>query len=128
MVNDLSENWFPPFGDHALALIAGRVARRRSSWASRSVRISPKPPVAMLELLSGAAGAGLVASDFSPSAGIFGVSSHGGTHGRPGVAGEGRDRFRHREFILAGRRIDVVRLHKRQVLLRLGWRLLHDLD
>src|SRR5260370_11927244 len=78
---------------------------------------SPKPPMAMLELLARAAGAGLVASDFAPGRGIFGVSRRGGAHGCPGVAGEGRDRFGHRQLILAGRRIDVVRLHEPQVFL-----------
>src|SRR5260370_39607023 len=102
---------------------------RPNPWrASTYVRISPKAPMAMLELLARAARASLVASDFAPGRGIFGISSHGRAHGRPGVAGEGRDRFRHREFILAGRRIEVVRFHERQVLLRLGRRLFVELD
>src|SRR6267143_6132306 len=102
--------------------------RGPSSWASTGVRILPKPPMAMLEFLARAAGAGLVAPNFAPGCRVLGISSHGRTHGRPGVAGESRDRLRHREFILAGSRIDVVRLHERQVLLWLGRRLLHDLD
>src|SRR5262245_32492058 len=104
IVNDFSENWFPLWG-----IMLRRQSRQSRPttflWASTSVRISPKPPMAMLELLARAARTGLIASDFAPGRGISGVSGHGRAHGRAGVTGEGRDRFRHREFILAGCRI-----------------------
>src|SRR5665213_4202787 len=90
--------------------------------------VSGELAVAMLEFLARAAGAYLIAADFAPTRGIAGIAlSLRSALRRAAITGEHR-RQRRRYLVIAGRRIDFVGLHVRQLALLFRRRLLHDLD
>src|SRR5262249_20124692 len=110
-----------------LRLIAKSPPSRQAFISSRHVL-----PVAMLELLAGTAGTGLIAAHAAPSGGVVRIapSARGRVDGRCGKAqgracAEGRA-LRHVELVLAGSGIEMLREHGRQRL-RLGL-LEYDLD
>src|SRR5438034_11469098 len=79
-------------------------------------RFLPKPAVAVLVLLARAARAHLVAPDLAPGGGVLRIALLRGAVAVSDQRGRER-RVRIAELVFAGRRIDLVRLHVRQVLL-----------
>src|SRR5882724_2070767 len=75
------------------------------------------PPMAMLELLAGAARAGLVAANLAPASRVARIAGNLALHA-VAVGQRWRERhFRHRHLVPAGQRIELVPLHVRQVRL-----------
>src|SRR3954469_6075167 len=109
----------PSGGESAPGLIRGRGAQLVGRGLTVATPASRIPAVAMLELLTRAARAGLVTADLAPAAGIVPIAIR---HLHPSVAGERRHQRRIGvgHLILAGIRVDLVRLHVGKVLLVLG--------
>src|SRR5262249_5932739 len=129
------EKWVPVFGKRSCStkkLERGDdskkshlALRTRTRPRKRSILCRPSSVVrlreasmAMLVFLARAAGAGLVAADLAP-AGRSGRLGNGGPGGgrrsAPVAGGRLGAGSRQRELVLAGRGIDLVRLHVRQL-------------
>src|ERR1044072_2306590 len=95
----------------------------RGEGTRRAAAQSAEPAVAVLVFLARSAGAGIVAADLAPSGGVLRIDV---ARRAVAISREGGRQRGGCEVVLAGGRIDVVRLHVGEVL-RLLRGLLHDL-